>query len=116
MPFYRPEVIPTVARLPTLRPSALFVLGKKTACSLDDMHDAAVLTGTGLGGSGGIAEGKVKEVLVDGGHMFPFTAVGETAQIVGNWLGQVIEKYTDQEDRRENERSTMIKAGHLRLP
>lgn len=116
MPLYRPEVGTIVAQLPTLRPPALFIFGKKTAYSIDDMHDAALSTGTGLGGSGGMAEGRVKEVLVDGGHMFPFTAVGETGKIVGGWLGQVIERYKDQEDRWEKERAKMTKADHLRLP
>lgn len=122
MPLYRPEVVPITARLPTLRPPAFFIFifffifGKNTAYSLDDMHDAAVSTGTGPGSSGGIPEGKVKEVLVDGGHMFPFTAVSETGEILGGWLGQDLERYKDQEERWEKERSNMTKADHLRLP
>ena len=115
MSLYRPEIIPAINHLPTLRPRALFVFGRHTPYSLDDMRDSARMTGTGVGGSGGMAEGNVRETLVDGGHMFPFSAVSETGQVLGSWLSETIARYIDQE-RWNDERSSMSKADHQRLP
>lgn len=115
--FYRPEVGPTNERLVTLRPSALFVLGRKTKFYFDDLRVAARYTGTGIGGSGGQPEGQVKEVIIqDGGHMIPFTHVAEVGDSCASWVGSEIVKFIDKEARWEAARSNMTKEEHLKLP
>lgn len=61
------------------------------------------LTGTGVGGSGGVAEGAVEYVLMeDAGHFVPFEKVQQTASHIGTWLGKDIERWQrgEEEDRR----------------
>jgi len=70
IPLYRPEPRSTFLRLPTLRPSVLFLLGKQTFLSLDEMREGIKMTGSGVGGSGGIPEGRVKEdMMLKHGHV-----------------------------------------------
>ncbi|KAK2601753.1 hypothetical protein QQS21_004637 [Conoideocrella luteorostrata] len=117
VPFYRPELFPTMDRLPTLRPSALFVLGKDTTKTWkDSMRNAARIAGTGVGGSGGMEDGRIREVFAHGGHMFPFTAVLETAQACAAWIGDEIGRYSSQEKKWNNERSKMSERAHLVVP
>ncbi|PFH59100.1 hypothetical protein XA68_12815 [Ophiocordyceps unilateralis] len=117
MPGYRPEVFPSMERIQTLRPSALFLLGKHTNTPwLDGMRRAADVAGTGVGGSGGKPEGRTREVLIRGGHYFPFTALEETSLACGTWLGEEMAKYRDRERRWKNERSKLSERDHLVLP
>ncbi|TWU77389.1 hypothetical protein ED733_006132 [Metarhizium rileyi] len=117
-PLYRPETQPAVARLPALRPSALFVLGAHTEPPRwrESMRAAAREAGTGVGGSGGMAEGRVLEVVINGGHLFPFTAVKETGRVCAQWLGLEMDRYRDREKSWESERSTMAERDHMVLP
>lgn len=49
------------------------------------------MTGTGLGGSGGAKEGRVKELVLDGiGHLVAMEAAGKCAEAAAQWLGQEI--------------------------
>lgn len=115
-PLYRPELLPSTARLRSLRPSALFVLGKYSTWSLSDMHDASAVTGIDVGGSGGMPEGRVLEVMVSGGHMFPFTHVRETAQTCASWPESEMTRFRDWEKQWDQQRSKMSKLEHARLP
>lgn len=78
--FYRPEPIITFHNLPFLRPSVLYIFGGDSPMSLPEFQDAKMATtGTGVGGSGGQKEGKVKKVVMEGiGHLVPFDAVEQT--------------------------------------
>lgn len=113
VPMYRPEPRSTFYRLPSLRPSVLWLLGEKTYLHMDEMREGIKITGTGVGGSGGISEGKVKEVNIKGrGHLFPFNAVEETAEC-GKWLSEELDKFREIEVKWNNERKQMSPHDHL---
>ena len=55
-------------------------------------------TGIGIGGSGGIKEGRVKDVLLKGGgHLIPMEAVDDSADHIANWLGQELQRWWEEE-------------------
>ena len=117
LPVYRPETTLTMDRLPTLRASTLFILGTESnPFWLHSMRRAAKAAGSGVGGSGGMAEGRVREALVKGGHVFPFTIVGETARICAAWLGEEMGKFRQTEGVWEHGRAKMTERDHLVLP
>ncbi|PYH94541.1 hypothetical protein BO71DRAFT_483702 [Aspergillus ellipticus CBS 707.79] len=87
LPLYRPEPPSTLFKLPSLRPSALFLLGESSYLNLSDLRPAIKTCGTGVGGSGGGEEGKVKEIILPKrGHFFPFEDVVGTAGFVAGSL------------------------------
>lgn len=94
-PIYRPEPIITFHNLPHLRPSVLYVFGSLSALSSPELRaDKMTVTGTGVSGSGGAEEGRVKEVLLEGvGHLIPMEAVGVTADRAVEWLGSEMERW-----------------------
>ena len=98
-PFYRPEPLSTHKKLPHVRPSALWILGEKTSLPLTDILQGAELMGTGVGGSGGMADGRVKSILIpDVGHLVPMEAVDKTAEECVEWLGQEMRRWQTTED------------------
>ncbi|EGC41274.1 toxin biosynthesis protein [Histoplasma capsulatum var. duboisii H88] len=111
-PFYRPEAALTFARLPHLRPSVLYVFADKSDMCLPH-HCQAKLdnAGIGVGGSGGVADGRVKSVLLkDVGHLIPMEAVGETADHAAEWIGKEMQRWRREEGefRREWEKKSKI--------
>lgn len=81
-----------------LRPSTLFILGEKTNLQIEEIRLGALQTGTGIGGSGGIKEGRVREVTFENvGHMFPLQAVARTAKEMAPWLGQESARWLEEE-------------------
>lgn len=84
LPLYRPETRSTFAALPTLRPSCAWVLGGETLLNLDEIHEGIRICGTGIGGSGGVSEGRVEEIVMPGlGHLMPFQSEKRAMQKVG---------------------------------
>jgi pimeloyl-ACP methyl ester carboxylesterase len=106
-PFYRSEPARIFHALPSLRPSALYVLAENSYVSaVDDAFDNLKVskTGTGVGGSGGFREGRVNGVKLDGlGHMFPLEAPRRTAREAAAWIGDEIKRWKSEE--AEHERS-----------
>lgn len=94
-PFYRPEPHQIFAQLPHLRPSVLYIFGGQSEMSVPELRrDKLQHTGTGLGGSGGVAEGRVGEVVLEGkGHLVAQEAVGECAEAAGGWLGSELRRW-----------------------
>ncbi|PYI03027.1 hypothetical protein BO78DRAFT_410128 [Aspergillus sclerotiicarbonarius CBS 121057] len=89
-----PEPLSAYYRLPTLRPSCLWVLAAKTYLRLDEMREGIRTCGSGVGGSGGVSQGRVKEVTLSGsGHLFPFQEVGRSAETCAAWLETEMERY-----------------------
>ncbi|GKZ93410.1 hypothetical protein AnigIFM59636_006481 [Aspergillus niger] len=94
IPLYRPEPRSTFFRLPTLRPSCLWVVGGSTYLNLDEMRLAIQRCGTGVGGSGGLSEGRVKEVTLPGlGHLMPFQEVKAVVDPCAAWLRQEMDRF-----------------------
>lgn len=56
-------------------------------------------TGTGLGGSGGAIEGRVKEVVLEGiGHLVAMEAVGACAEAAAMWFDQEVKRWREEEE------------------
>lgn len=75
-PSYRAEQFAALKLLPTLRPSACFILGTNSQYSTDEMRKIRMeTTGIAVGGSGGAKLGRVAEYLIPGGgHQMMFDA------------------------------------------
>lgn len=117
VPLYRPEPRSTFYWLPSLRPSALWVLGSRTFLNLDEMRNGFQSAGAGVGGSGGLAQGRLREVLIKGhGHLFPFSAVGQTADACADWLEREMHIFKEQETEWSKKRAAMSDKDHLVLP
>ncbi|KAJ5149705.1 hypothetical protein N7448_001283 [Penicillium atrosanguineum] len=99
-PFYRPEPARIFAQLPHLRPSVLYIFaGKSDMCMPDMRADKLSNTGTGLGGSGGVAAGRVRDVfLEDFGHLLAQEAVNECADAAVCWLAPELRRWKDEEE------------------
>jgi pimeloyl-ACP methyl ester carboxylesterase len=99
-PFYRPEVVQTFLQLPYLRPSCLWFYGKDTVLLPDKVKRAekTAACGTGLGGSGGVAAGRVEErELEGGGHYMPIEApVRLVGEAMGPWLDREVGRWAEE--------------------
>ncbi|KAI9932915.1 hypothetical protein ASPWEDRAFT_102265 [Aspergillus wentii DTO 134E9] len=94
-PFYRPEPSRIFAQMPHLRPSVMYIFaGKSDMCLPQMMEDKMANTGTGLGGSGGRAIGRVRDVyLAEFGHLLAQEAPVECADAAGRWLGAELQRW-----------------------
>lgn len=104
-PFYRPEPARIFAQLPHLRPSVLYIFaGKSDMCLPWMMADKLTHTGVGLGGSGGVAAGRVRDVLLkDKGHLLAQEAVNECADAAVCWLAPELRRWKDEEESFRSE-------------
>lgn len=94
-PFYGSALVSTFHKLPNLRPSVLYVFGDESHLSAPLLKaDKLAVTGTGVGGSGGVKKGRVKEVTFKGvGHLIPMEVVGQTADACGRWIASETERW-----------------------
>lgn len=102
--FYRSEPLGVLRRLPEVRPSVLYIFGGKSDLSSPELRAQKLeLTGSGVGGSGGVKKGKVKEfVLPETGHLVAMEKVGECAGAISGWLGGEMKRW--REERKDFER------------
>lgn len=115
--FYRAEPTRTFHNLQYLRPSAMYIFGGQSLLSPPDWRKARMeRTGTGVGGSGGAKEGKVKEkVFEDVGHLLPMEIPKECAEAAADFLSKDLELWRKDEavwkkaweSRSRTERSTI---------
>ncbi|KAM0547514.1 hypothetical protein ACHAPJ_010387 [Fusarium lateritium] len=97
-PFYRPEPLQVFQRLPELRPSVLYIFGEKSELSpVDERQAKMARTGTGVGGSGGAAAGRVKEAVLDCGHLVAMERVEQCADAITEFLGAELEQWRQEE-------------------
>lgn len=82
--FTRPEIQLSYLGLPHLRPSVLWLYGEHSLINLPVLHDKKmILTGSGIGGSGGVKTGKVETIVIEAaGHMVPMEKVQESADLM----------------------------------
>ncbi|KAJ5088037.1 hypothetical protein N7456_011653 [Penicillium angulare] len=103
-PFYRPELELGWSLLPGMRPWVLYVNGGNS----HDLGPAKVrderarITGTGVGGSGGMKLGAVKQVVIEGGeHTLPFDHdLSKLADHLGDWFVKESKRWEDGPKRR----------------
>lgn len=68
-PFYRPEPAQIFRQLPHLKPDILYLFGEPSPLSSPAARQKKIqMTGTGVGGSGGLASGRVQESILRRGH------------------------------------------------
>ena len=99
-PFYRPETARVYFRLPEVRPSVLYVFGELSYLSAPEAIASKLReTGIGIGGSGGMKDGKVKGVVLKNvGHLVAMEAVKECADAAADWINGVLKNWTAQEE------------------
>ncbi|KAB5566821.1 Alpha/beta hydrolase family-domain-containing protein [Coniochaeta sp. 2T2.1] len=102
-PFYRPEGPLTTDRLPSLRPSVLWLFGGKSDVSPQGVRDEKMrLTGTGVGGSGGAAKGMVQQItLEEYGHLVPMEATTECAELAASSIVPAVERWREEQSEFE---------------
>ena len=98
-PFYRAEAPNVYRRLPEVRPGIFYIFGETSAVSFAKMNrDKMLRTGTGVGGSGGAAEGRVKDVTLSGvGHLIPMEDPERTADEIAEWVGVEVARFQEEE-------------------
>ncbi|KAF4992826.1 hypothetical protein FDECE_13612 [Fusarium decemcellulare] len=115
-PVYRPEGPNTVTRLPHVRPSVLYVFGGQSNLSPPELqNEKMTLTGSGLGGSGGEAKGRVKKVVGEkNGHLIPMEDPRFCASAAAEWIKTEVEAWWAEErkyqewTRKSNEEKTTL--------
>lgn len=96
-PFYRPEPPQIFRRLPELKPAVLYLFGSLSDLSSPGArHEKLRLTGTGVGGSGGAACGRVQEVVLPCGHLVPMELVQESAQASASFIDSQLSYWESQ--------------------
>ncbi|KAM5360495.1 hypothetical protein ACJZ2D_013724 [Fusarium nematophilum] len=102
-PVYRPEGPNTVTRLPHVRPSVLYVFGGKSNISPPELQaEKMTLTGSGVGGSGGEAKGRVKKVVgEENGHLVPMEDPLFCARAAADWIQAEVERWWVEERKYE---------------
>jgi pimeloyl-ACP methyl ester carboxylesterase len=117
--FYRPETTLMFPQLPYLRPSCLWLYGSDSTFMSDraNRQDKTNVTGTGIGGSGGVAAGRVKEIDVSGGgHYLPLEAPRKLAvEVLGPWFDTEVERWVKEteEERKEWESVALEKRSQV---
>ena len=104
-PFYRGESAIVFHQLPMIRPSVFYMFGELSFLTDDTWIEAKMsLTGSGINGSGGRAEGRVDSVMVKGaGHLIPMEKVEESADHISKWISKEMVRYRDWERKTEEE-------------
>jgi pimeloyl-ACP methyl ester carboxylesterase len=98
-PFYRGEAIFIFNQLPHLRPSVFYIFGALSYMSSLELRKAKLeSTGTGVGGSGGAPEGRVKDYVMKGtGHLVPMERSSETADRCAEWISAELTRWREKE-------------------
>lgn len=115
-PFYRSEGPNVHSRLPNLRPGAFYVFGSESDFSDGSACELKVsVTGVGVGGSGGVPEGRVDSIIFEGiGHLIAMEAVEQTADVASKWIGRELQLYrAEQEEYEQWTEKTLVEKQRL---
>ena len=85
----------------------LYIFGELSPLSASQSRtEKLATTGIGLGGSGGVEAGRVKDIIVkDTGHLIPMEKVVETAQHCSDWIAGELHRYKKNEELLERFRN-----------
>ncbi|KAL2837925.1 Alpha/beta hydrolase family-domain-containing protein [Aspergillus pseudoustus] len=116
-PFYRPEPSRIFSQLAHLRPSVLYIFGETSDMSTPTMiADKLSSTGTGLGGSGGAAAGRVRSVVLKNiGHLVAQEAPIQCAEQASSFLGEELKRWKQEEQLFRDQWSTKSKVEKLTI-
>lgn len=117
IPFYRPENLMTFSWLPSVRPSCFYMYGEdshwRSQSGPEGRRDKLERTGTGIGGSGGVTDGRVAETVIrKGTHYVPMEQPSAVGYEVGRWLAQELRLWREAERRLANAQARVPQ--HLR--
>ena len=105
--FYQSALKESWDLLPYVRPRVFYVNGEKSPFfgRPRTRDERAQITGTGVGGNGGIKVGAVEQVVVkDGDHTLVFEKqVGEVADHIAEWLSRDVKRWQQGEKRLLND-------------
>ncbi|KAF4948941.1 hypothetical protein FGADI_9225 [Fusarium gaditjirri] len=114
--FHRPEPPKIFRQLPELRPSTLFVFGKQSEFSSQEQREEKLsTTGTGVGGSGGAAAGRVQGETLDCGHLIPMEKVSECADVISSFVGKEMRLRRDQQESFKRYRENMTRREQITI-
>ncbi|CAG8183897.1 unnamed protein product [Penicillium salamii] len=100
IPFYRPEPSHIFRRIPELKPIVLYIFGGNSDISIPAARKEKMrTTGTGIGGSGGAACGKVQEVVLPCGHLVPMELPQESAKACTAFIDTALSYWTSESVR-----------------
>ncbi|KFY99659.1 hypothetical protein V500_01317 [Pseudogymnoascus sp. VKM F-4518 (FW-2643)] len=99
--FYSPAPPMVLAQLEHLRPSVLYIFGGTSFMASPPLNAEKMrVTGTGTGGSGGAAKGRVKEVVLEGvGHLIAMEAPVQAAENTAKWIGQEMQLWRQEAEK-----------------
>lgn len=72
-------------------------------------------TGTGVGGSGGAAAGRVKGETLDCGHLIPMEKVSECADVISSFVGKEMRRWRDQQESFKKYRENMSRRQQITI-
>ncbi|KAL8392200.1 hypothetical protein RB595_002406 [Gaeumannomyces hyphopodioides] len=98
--FYQPDSARVFERLPHVAPGVLWIFGGTSNLGTPAMRaDKLAVTGTGVGGSGGVAAGRVAEHVLEGvGHLVAMEKPTVCAEQAAAWIGLEIERWRKEEE------------------
>jgi pimeloyl-ACP methyl ester carboxylesterase len=102
--FYRPEAQLAFAWLPFLKPSILLIHGDRShfiGSSSKGRKERVEAVGFATGGSGGVQEGRVKDVTVKGSHFVPMDNPAGVAKEAADWLAQEMWRWAREEEQEK---------------
>ncbi|KAL8831594.1 MAG: hypothetical protein Q9191_000774 [Dirinaria sp. TL-2023a] len=103
--FYRGEVVQVFRDLPYILPDTLYVWGSRSLGGSSYAKEIVGRTGTGYGGNGGLASGRVQTTTMnETGHSIPLEKPCEAAETVEPWLRQEIVKWDNEAQERQKQR------------
>ncbi|KAL8834223.1 MAG: hypothetical protein Q9170_003854 [Blastenia crenularia] len=113
--FGRPECAVTFNNLPHLRPATCFIFGSSPFSPSKLRTELKARTGTGVGGSGGVATGKVgSHTFEKGGHFLPFVDLEELAEVVTAYMNKQLRDAEEEDtfwknlDSQKSERNRLV--------
>ncbi|KAL8695852.1 MAG: hypothetical protein Q9201_007934 [Fulgogasparrea decipioides] len=112
--FYRGERTYFTHQLQYLLPPILYLWGTLSGYANTDYSNYILRqTGIGLGGSGGVASGKVCEAFVEGAHHpIPLEKPAAAAKVIAPWLREQIRTWEEEAERRSKEPLFATKTFH----
>lgn len=114
--FHRPEPPRIFRQLPELQPSLLYIFGKQSDFSTPPQRQEKMqITGTGVGGNGGSASGRVQEAVLDCGHLVPMEKVSECADAITSFLDKDMGRWRAEQDAFKKHREGMSRRQQITI-
>ena len=118
--FYRQELKGAWDLLPHIRPRVLYINGGRSPFfgRTEVRDERGKITGTGVGGNGGMKVGAVEQVIIKKGeHTMVFDShIGEVAECAAKWLGMEVRRWQNGPEKRRKAWQAKSKQEQQSLP